>query len=156
MLKNRHVLLVLWVLVLALAIPGAVSALDDPNDDKDKKKEGGKKPAVEEKAPPKSQEPVSLEATNIGALFFGGMYNDNDGDLYRVGKYRPLEQGAVPRLGAVLSGNTETGVFYDFQGQFSGDSRDQNYLFNADLKRHAQVDVWYKKFPIRLDTDPLA
>ena len=78
MLKNRHVLLVLWVLILALAMPGAVLAFDDPNDEKEKKKKDEKRPPVVLKAKPQGQQPLSLPSTNQGALFFGGMFNDND------------------------------------------------------------------------------
>lgn len=152
MSRNRHVLLVLWVLVIALAIPGALFAVGDPpaaDDKKDEKKDEKTEQAQE--APT-----VDLPAALNGIFFFGGMYNDNDGSLYPVGKYNALEQGGVARLGLAMEGNSSSGVFYDLEGRFGGVESDQSYALGADFKRYVDAQVTYNRFPVRFDNDPLA
>jgi hypothetical protein len=131
--------------MIALAMPTALLAVDDPNDEKDK---NDKTPVI---AAPQA---TPLPATVNGAFFFGGMYNDNDGNLYRVGKYNTLTQGGIPRLGVALEGNSSGGVFYDLSGRYA-DETDQQVRLDADIKRYVDLQVSFNRSPVRFDNDPL-
>jgi hypothetical protein len=132
---------------MALAMPTALLAVDDPNDDKDDKKE---KAASTAKAP----QAMNVPSTVNGVFFFGGMYNDNDGNLYRIGKYNTLTQGGVPRAGVAMEGNSASGIFYDLSGRYT-DENDQNVRMDADVRRYVDVQVSYDRAPVRFDNDPL-
>ncbi len=171
MLRHRRFLPVLWVLLVSLALPGSLLATSGPPaigdppatedppaaedppgvDDKkenEEKEKSGEQPQTAAPAP-------NLPSALNGVIFFGGMYNDNDGNLYRVGKYNALEQGGVPRLGIAMEGNTADGIFYDVEGRYAGDASDQSYSLDADIKRYVDAFVSYDRFPVRFDNDPL-
>lgn len=149
MSKNRDILLVLGLVVLLLAAPTALLALGDPGNDGTDKKEG------EIASVATAPQVGNLPATINGAFFFGGMYNDNDGNLYRVGKYNTLTQGGIPRVGIALEGNSTSGVFYDLSGRYA-DETDQHARVDADFKRWLDVQVSFDRSPVRFDNDPLA
>jgi len=147
MSKNRHVLLVLG-LVLVLATPTALLAVDDPDDGT------GKKEELITTSAAAAPQVGSLPATTNGAIFFGAMYNNNDGNLYRVGKYNTLSQGGIPRFGVAMQGNSASGVFYDLSGRYA-DENDEHARVDADFRRWLDVQVSYDRSPVRLDNDPL-
>lgn len=159
-MKIRHLFVLTLVLAFALTVPGALLAQDGPSAEGPEKA----KATAEEKAKADKDKAEALAqaaqqyippSNAAGALWLGASYNDNDGNLNRVGEYNVLEDGGLPQFTGSVWGNSGK-TFYDLYGQFKGDAADQRYVLDADFARYVQAHAHYKALPHRLNHDPLS
>lgn len=90
-----------------------------------------------------------------GAILFGGAINDNSGAPDQVSEYDVFREGALPKLGALLWGDTGK-LRLDARLQYGGDQRDQAYVTDLNYARWLKAHARYTRMPHRLEHDPLS
>ncbi len=109
--------------------------------------------ALAQTAPPAAPAPPAEGTSPFeGVVRLGAAAVATEDNTTRVGEYLPLRD--VAKVGAELWGERD-GVRFDAFAYGGGDSRDQDYRADLDIRRLVKAHVAFKRFNHRLDHDPL-